>query len=322
MYVDTRLGGVKRYYANQPKDYNMRIQNAFLDCVVFLISHPTLGIDKPEGTAFLFGIPLKKEDQEVTAREGFMGFYYLVTAGHVATALRGKSFTILVNNKDGQTRIKCDEENKWIFHEDPTVDVAVMNCPFREEDKLTVRGLSSQNLAITPDKINRLGIGIGDEVFSVALFADFIDTKKNWPILRTGSIAMMPEDKLEIKISGDWVKAEVYLVESRSIGGMSGSPVFVVPTPGAKSDGTISGYLQAVPRETYLLGLTHGHWDIEYKVPNLHLHGGFTQVDVNSGICVVIPATKIMETIYQPKLEQEREKSRQEWLEKNGPKPD
>ena len=51
---------------------------------------------------------------------------------------------------------------------------------------------------------------------------------RNFPIVRTGHIAMMPDEKIpKVKI-GDWEgNADAYLIESRSIGGWSGSPVFV-----------------------------------------------------------------------------------------------
>ena len=47
-------------------------------------------------------------------------------------------------------------------------------------------------------------------------------------IVRTGNIASMPEEAVDLGSSGS---QEVYLVESRSIGGLSGSPVFLSTPP-------------------------------------------------------------------------------------------
>jgi hypothetical protein len=66
-------------------------------------------------------------------------------------------------------------------------------------------------------------LGVGDEVFITGLFTKVTETTKNIPIVRTGTVAMMPGE--EIPFGNNLIEA--YLIESRSIGGLSGSPVFV-----------------------------------------------------------------------------------------------
>jgi hypothetical protein len=53
--------------------------------------------------------------------------------------------------------------------------------------------------------------------------------KRNIPIVRTGNISMIPSEKVPgIQIRrGESVESEVYLIEARSVGGLSGSPVFI-----------------------------------------------------------------------------------------------
>ena len=63
------------------------------------------------------------------------------------------------------------------------------------------------------------------------------------------NIAMIPDEPVTTSL-GD-IKA--YLVEARSIGGLSGSPAFVRET-GAEGTGSF-----------YLLGLMHGHWGVPAK---------------------------------------------------------
>ena len=76
--------------------------------------------------------------------------------------------------------------------------------------------------------IKQRHIGVGDEVFITGLFTKVQETTKNIPIVRTGTVAMIPGEKIPF---GDNL-IEAYLVEARSIGGLSGSPVFVRETLG------------------------------------------------------------------------------------------
>ena len=128
------------------------------------------------------------------------------------------------------------------------------------------------------------GIGAGDEVFMAGLFTKHSGTSKNMPIVRMGNVAMMPRDAVETKY-GDM---ETYLIEARSIGGMSGSPVFV-----CKAD------VIGEPGRMWLMGLIHGHWQLRDEgsadtvIEDLTSNG-----PINMGIAIVVPAQKIWETLH------------------------
>lgn len=62
---------------------------------------------------------------------------------------------------------------------------------------------------------------------------------------------MLPDEKVETKFFGD---IDAYLIESRSLGGVSGSPVFF-----CKPQQTNKGLTPGI--KVYLGGLIHGHWD-------------------------------------------------------------
>jgi hypothetical protein len=64
-------------------------------------------------------------------------------------------------------------------------------------------------------------IGIGNEVAFAGLFVNHHGKKRNEPIVRFGNICGIPSEPVSTK-AGD---IEAYLVESRSVGGLSGSPV-------------------------------------------------------------------------------------------------
>jgi hypothetical protein len=110
-----------------------------------------------------------------------------------------------------------------------------------------------------------------------------------------------------------------YLVEMRSIAGLSGSPVFV-DLPSAVPQSFSGGFFRdsrIKPPDPNgimdwfhyrFLGLIHGHFDlpnlVEDSVVEDDASGGG---GINTGIGVVIPAEKIAETLYQPELVAERQ---------------
>src|SRR5262249_12523906 len=146
---------------------------------------------------------------------------------------------------------------RWVLHDDLTVDVAVLQIDpltfFQHLDHLLypVEGLATEDL------ISKKGIGIGDEVFIMGLFFQHYGMKKNITIGRIGNLAAMPEEQVEVKNYG---YIDAYLVESRSTGGLSGSPVFVHTGPVRGIVGEKTLY-HSSGGEIYLIGLTHGHWD-------------------------------------------------------------
>ena len=173
----------------------------------------------------------------------------------------------------------------------------------------------------TNEIIKQDSIGIGNELFVTGLFVGHYGKKRNTPIIRAGNIAAMPEEKVETEEFGD---IDAYLIEARSIGGLSGSPVFVfldsrrtrrVKFPNENEDKIFSG------RVFYLLGVVHGHWDRKENEINddtQDIDGG----KINTGIAIVIPATKLLEIIDQPKFLQQRKLLTEKRRRENLPIPD
>jgi hypothetical protein len=106
---------------------------------------------------------------------------------------------------------------------------------------------------------------------------------------------MIPKDKIPTKSFGPM---EAYLAEGRSIGGLSGSPVFVRNTLNMESrttKGTVA-HLSGLGA-FHLIGLMHGHWDVPSSFsPDERAEA------VNMGVSIVVPAKKIQEVLYQPEL--------------------
>jgi hypothetical protein len=121
---------------------------------------------------------------------------------------------------------------------------------------------------------------------------------------------MIPDEPISTdSSSGDM---DAYLIELRSIGGLSGSPVFVRQMIGMEFGPLLIGTF-------FLLGLVHGHWNL----PSGEMDEEIDRQDsanrsINMGIGIVVPAKKILEVLNQPGLLEMRrqtdEKIRQENL--------
>jgi hypothetical protein len=151
----------------------------------------------------------------------------MVTASHVADQLSLGDWTLRLNTKDGRSvRIDGTKEDKWWRHPtDANVDIAVRPFPIHEQVDFNVIPVS---MFAENTLIEEAGIGAGDEVFTVGLFTRFPGSTQNLLLVRTGNIAMIPKagETIRVKIGrnekGDVVvDAEVYLIESRSIGGLN-----------------------------------------------------------------------------------------------------
>jgi hypothetical protein len=274
--------------------------------VVFLGYKNMDGMYEFAGTGFFVSRIIGKEGPTFIPSQG-RGFSYLVTAKHVIDGIRDKNADMVgvrVNFRDGQARWVETDLSAWLFHptESDSVDVAVMRVTIPPEVDHTTSPYGS---CATEEIIKLTNIGTGDEVFLAGLFANHYGTRKNIPIVRVGNIAAMPEEPVEVRRFG---LMDAYLIEARSLGGLSGSPVFVhIPADRA---GSLLRGLGFTPSGTvfFLLGLMHGHWDEMYTEPDaaaVEDAGGLKRV--NMGIAIVVPVTKIMEVINQPMISKKEE---------------
>jgi hypothetical protein len=267
----------------------MRVPDEIRQCVVF-IGLPIPRLDGQiaiefRGTAFFVGI-------ESETQKG-ISYVYLVTAKHVATKLEGLPFMVRINTIEGGSELVQGQGAKWWYHpEDEAVDVAVI--PYAPDQTKFEYKMIPTSMFLTDSILQEKSIGTGDEVFITGLFAHLTGSAKNLPIIRMGNIAMLPGERVPTNEFGD---IEAYLIEARSIGGLSGSPVFV----NWQGIG-INSY--------YLFGLMHGHWDIPPQNKNDMVrsdddkHGS-----VNMGIAIVVPAKKILEVINRPELVEIRKRN-------------
>lgn len=232
------------------------------------------------------------------------GYLYFVTARHVAEDLRDRDVFVLVNKRSGSTtEILAVEPPMWYLHPtDVSCDVAI--CPMNYDNEADVLPIPVSEL-LTAESIEQWGVGIGDEVFATGLFSEIPNTTRNIPILRHGNIAMMPTEQLQTGLG----YADVYLVEARSLGGLSGSPVFVRPTgkiPCQFGPDAPVEMLLGLREQQKLLGIMHGHWDVRESEINNPRITHDRKRGVNYGVAIVTPASKIIEVLNRRELAESR----------------
>ena len=259
-----------------------RIPDQFLNCAVFVVRGEldAAGPDDfdPIGTGFIIHEPSKANPAGI--------YSYLVTAKHVFEVFTKPGYMCLnVNTRSGGVAHVPFVGQAFEHPTDSTCDVMVIPIS-PDPQTVDITSIPIDRL-LTTDGIREKGIGIGDDIFMVGLFTHAPGHKRNMPIARHGNIAMLPEDQIQVERGF----ADAYLVEARSIGGMSGSPVFVRQTAAIQFQrAEETKVIQGTSNEFYLLGLAHGHWDISESNINSPRFRHDPMRGVNMGIAVVVPA--------------------------------
>jgi hypothetical protein len=261
----------------------------------------------PYATGFFASVPC------MTVGLTEMEMYYFITARHVANDLKDREICFTFNRKGGGTIHIEHMIPGWFVHPtDKNADVAVIQIAVNPH-LYDIAPIQVKHFGL-PERLKELNIGIGDEVHSIGLFSAVPgDEDKNIPIIRYGNISMMATE-----VQTELGFTQMYLVEARSIGGMSGSPVFVRPTYGhqqARRNGPPATYFTPGTGET-LLGIAHGHWAIREEEINKSSFTHDNKRGVNYGIALVVPAIKIYETLYQPMLVSVRERLERDAMQK------
>lgn len=226
---------------------------------------------------------------------------FLVTARHVVEQIRAR-------RNDGNVYLRFNEEassyyfalpfSVWFFH--PNEDAAVLGDEWLNEPSTTLR----YDVAVAPCPPSALSrtmvapfpldtfvdqavadaahIQAGDDVIITGLYHQHVGKDRNIPIIRSGMIAAMPEEPVATRLG----PMTAYLIETRSTGGLSGSPVTwhsgaFRPKPSGEWEPVETGYFRH-------LGLIQGHYDSRIDAEKL-----------NDGIAIVVPAIVIRETLHQ-----------------------
>jgi hypothetical protein len=306
-----------------------RIPDAYLDCVIYLYASESDAKkgERTGGSGFLVGVPT------IDLPRNFW-FLYAITNKHVIE--RGNT-TIRMKTIEGGIDILETIEPDWILHPSGD-DVAV--CLISFDPKSYKFNFVRRSDFLTNDIIGSLGIGPGDEAFLVGRFISHEGRQQNLPTVRFGCIAQMPWEPIKQDNGFD---QESFLVEIRSIGGYSGSPVFVF-IPGFSTRTDMPGWYPKDIREMttkyakgekfggfmshgpWLLGVDWGHILDRESVrdksgrPVNPADPLLMHVRVNTGMMGAVPAWKLAELLDEGVVAENRrvimESARQE-MEKN-----
>lgn len=252
----------------------MDIPQEVMKSVIFVGYKPYAGRETVSGTAFL-----------LIRRGERLAFKYVVTARHVIDGIRDlglDSIYIRVNKTSGKAEWRRTELKDW--HNHPSgkpVDVAVASINWSHDLEHLPYPIDA---VTTPQVICDNHIGTGNDVFIAGLFHPHHGRKNNIPIVRVGTIAAMPTEKVDTTLG----PMGAYLIDTRAIRGLSGSPVFVA----LGTTRSVGGILLNQFQKVYLLGLVHGQYVV--KGENLNL-----------GIEIVVPVERIVEAIRQPAIADE-----------------
>jgi hypothetical protein len=126
-------------------------------------------------------------------------------------------------------------------------------------------------------------IGEGDRLFFIGLLPQFYGENRNYPVVRTGSLALLTDEKITTAVGSH----HLYVAEVSGWPGNSGSPVFL-ELGGLRGSGLFLGH------DVRMLGilLAESNNLISAKVDeSLRYVWGNGQ---NTGISYVLPATDIM----------------------------
>lgn len=317
--IDCSVGGIIRYCLIHKTQYLMQVPDEVKKCVVFIGCNTQQGVVWG-GTGFFIGIEA----------DGFKGQYfnYLITAKHCIDAIKEQStdqkVLIRINLKSNSIQTISSNLNDWKFHPTEKSSVDVATLPWNPPEQFDYLTIPTDSMTLTDALIKEQGIGAGDEVFLTGLFRMHSGTQKNLPIIRTGNIARMPEEKIPVKMyDGTRVDIDAYLIEGRSIGGLSGSPVFLYLGVIRNIDGSIKFVSGAKSGAFHWLGLTHGHWDIpEGTIDAIMDNTGNGNKSVNVGIAIVVPAQKVLEVVNQQELVKKRKHSIEQWKKPEKPSLD
>ncbi len=251
----------------------------------------------PIGTAFIVGVPLPSDQTKYVP--------FIVTAKHVVS--NQKKIIGRFNSKNGSTvSVPYDLDllkntNDLWEHPDKGVDLVVFRTlHFNETQYYHI----PSTLIASKDTFSKQDIKPSDQIVFPCLLVNFMGASKNYPILRNGSIALIPEEPVPITCeygSGEFLSyQEMILIDATSIKGASGAPIFL--WPGIRLKGT-SFHLGG--SQIWLLGIMKGfYFAPPQKIDVIPTSRSIPVYQENSGIALITPSWKLQDIFDSTEFQQ------------------
>ncbi|MGI8784146.1 MAG: trypsin-like peptidase domain-containing protein [Acidobacteriota bacterium] len=255
--------------------------------------------------AFIFG---KLPNGKVSAGTGFFVgvkgaahadryYVYLITARHVLQLPDGKGYLaevfVRLNKRDGSSdtiripMVRSGDKRTVYFPRDDSTDLAAI--PMVPDQKVYEYLYLPDSMIVTRDMFKKIGVSEGSDVFFTGLFTPHIGEKRNDPIVRFGRVALVTPQQIQWQGS----KIDLYLMETASFGGNSGSPVFFYL--GADR---VPGSLVVGQPELYLAGVMKGTFNEQHPIETADPPKSVESL----GIAAVVPAYQLHELLFGPEL--------------------
>ena len=291
-----------------------RVGDVYLDAVVFVYpSADHAARDEGGGTGFMVGMRFEEERGAEHV--------YVVTAAHLLYRTKTKTGLTPVRHWNWPGRregsIFPTVASDWVPHRDGD-DIAI--APVATHIRGDRSYLIDANFLVTKQWVASYDVGVGHDVFYVGRYK-LPESACSVPTVRFGNISHMP---MPVWHPGFGREVTSFLVEGRSRGGFSGSPVIVrmrqedepysAPSlawddnpviPGRSPFHGTSGEL-----DRYILGLNWGHATEEQSARGYmgRVRVNPLKIDVNEGIMCVAPAWRILDVLNSDKLREHRER--------------
>jgi len=266
----------------------------WLDCVVFLYENKD---------AAQKGAPYGGTGYIASVTSEICTHLYIVTNAHAVE--RGAA--VRVNLRGGGFAVLNIPPGNWYDHpagDDVSVAPVVLeNASYR----LTAFPADWLLTDVAP-------LTVGDDCFFMGRHIWLDGKQRNTPSVRFGNISMLDAEPVWQKGRGFY--QESIVVEARSLGGFSGSPVFTYRDNSfgvATGDGDQSA-LSAVPIHggwVTLLGIDWGHMSAReaLEAPGMDMPREDKDMALNSGMMLVVPGWKIREALNRQDLVRMREEA-------------
>lgn len=172
--------------------------------------------------------------------------------------------------------------------DDETVDLALLYVS-PDVEQLEAKWIPVE-LILTKKLFDEKRVNENDDVLFAGLFSAYPGSKRNFPIVRHGKLALVTDERIPTDPRDPNYTVELVLAEITSFGGNSGSPVFL--RVGGMREGAggqvLGGY------EYYLLGVMKGYVAEGAEITLDVTATARGVVSQNSGIAAVVPGEKIL----------------------------
>lgn len=265
-----------------------RINPCWLDSVFYIFPNREAAErgESGGGTGFFLPVPTSQTNRVAV---------YAVTNRHVIK--KHDKPTIREWKKAQKFGYVDTERDEW--HCGEIDDLAVRLMGQYQPGTLAPLDADFSDWLASPDHLEQRLIGIGDEVFMMSRFSPIIGKEKNRPTVRFGYISRLPDEPIE----HDGKMCEAFLVEMRSIGGCSGSPV-LVHYPSMQLTPSLR-----IPETHRFLGVDAGHFPYKVRgtIADPFVQGKEVVISTSSAMAVVVPAWKLRELLESPHVVAERD---------------